>query len=129
MSVADRAAALGPYAQRLIENQEVQANLERALAASRDAYGRARDKKRKSEAVQDRQIQRRLLEAVQAAREVLETVAAEREKQQRNRRGRVLAGAGLVAAGAAAVGLVPQVRQKVFSRFQGESSGTPPAAQ
>ncbi len=129
MSVADRAAALGPYAQRLIENQEVQANLERALAASRDAYGRARDKKRKTEAVQDRQIQRRLLEAVQAAREVVQTVGAEREKQQRNRRARVLAGAGLVAAGAAAVGLVPQVRQKVFSRLQGDASGTPPAAQ
>lgn len=127
MSVADRATALGPYAQRLIENEEVQANLERALAASRDAYGRARGKKRKAEAVQDRQIQRRLLEAVQAAREVVQTLGAEREKQQRNRRGRVLAGAGVVAAGAAALALVPQVRQKVLSRFQGDPGGAPPA--
>lgn len=127
MSVADRAAALGPYAQHLLDNQDVQANLERALAASRDAYGRARDKKRKADAVQDRQIQRRVLEAAQAAREVLLTLGAEHEKQQRNRRGRVLAGLAVVGAGAAGLALVPQVRQKVLSRFQGDASDAPPA--
>lgn len=127
MSVADRAATLGPYARHLIDNQDVQVNLERALAAARDAYGRARGKKRKAEAVKDRQIQRRLLEAAQAAQEVVRSLGAEREKQQRNRRGRVVIGVGLVGAGAAALALVPRVRQKVLSRFQADSSGAPPA--
>ncbi len=121
MSVADRAAALGPYAQYLFDNQDVQANLERAVAASRDAYGRARGKKGKAEAVQDRQIQRRVLEAAQAAREVMLTLGREREKQQRSRRGRVAFGLGLLGAGAG-LALVPQVRNKLLSRWQGDSS-------
>jgi len=121
MSVADRAAALGPYAQYLFDNQDVQANLERAVAASRDAYGRARDKKRKAEAVQDRQIQRRVMEAAQAVREVALTLGREREKQQRSRRGRVVLAFGLLGAGAG-LALVPQVRTKLLSRFQGDPS-------
>ncbi len=124
MSVADRAAALGPYAQYLFDNQDVQANLERAVAASRDAYGRARGKKSKAEAVQDRQIQRRLTEAAQAVREVALTLNREREKQQRPRRGRVAIILGLLGAGAAAA-LVPQVRTKVLSLFASASSDEP----
>ncbi|MDQ6751135.1 MAG: hypothetical protein M3Z33_10325 [Actinomycetota bacterium] len=124
MSVADRAAALGPYAQYLFDNQDVQANLERAVAASRDAYGRARGKKSKAEAVQDRQIQRRLTEAAQAVREVALTLNREREKQQRPRRGRVAIILGLLGAGAVAA-LVPQVRTKVLSLFASASSDEP----
>lgn len=126
MSVTDKAAVLGPYAEYLLDNQDVQANLKRAAAASRDAYDRARGKKRKADAVQDRQIRRRVLEAAQAAREVVLTVGREREKEQRGRRARVVFGLGLVGAGVG-VALVPQVRTKLLSLVQGGSNDAPPA--
>jgi hypothetical protein len=128
MGLADRASTLGPYAQYAWDNEDVQANLQRALTASRDAYGRARGKKGKAQAAQDRKVQERVLEAAQAARDVVAGMGRERAKQQRNRRGRVALVVGIGVAGAGgAIALVPQLREKVLARFGGDSSGAPPA--
>jgi len=129
MSVADRAAVLRPYAQHLLDNEDVQANLQRAVAASRDAYGRLRKKKSKAQAAQDRKIQRRALEAAQAARKVVLTLSAERQRQQRKRRGRVgvRVAVGLVGAGVG-LAVVPQVRGRVLARLRADAS-SPAAAQ
>ena len=128
MSIVDRASALGPYAQYLLDNEDVQASARRAFTASRDAYDRARRKKGKAQAAQDRKVQQRVLDAAQAAQDALATIGRQRAKEQRNRRGRValVVGAG-VAGAAGALALVPQVREKVLSAFGGDGSDAPPA--
>ena len=121
-------SALGPYVQYAWDNEDVQANVQRALSASRDAYGRARGKKGKAQAAGDRKVQERALEAAQAVREIVAGAGRERAKQQRKRRGRVALVVGVGVAGAGgAVALLPQVREKVVARFQGDESGASPA--
>ena len=128
MSIVDRASALGPYAQHLLDNEDVQASARRAFTASRDAYEHARRKKDKAQAAQDRRVRQRVLDAAQAAQDMVATIARQRAKQQRNRRGRVALAAGAGVAGTAgALALVPQVREKVLSTFKGDASDAPPA--
>jgi hypothetical protein len=126
MSIVDRASALGPYAQYLLDNEDVQASARRAFTASRDAYDRSRAKK--GAAAQDRKVQRRVRDAAQAAQDVVGTIGRQRAKQQRKRRGRLAlaVGAGVAAAGGA-LALVPQVREKVRSAFSRDSADAPPA--
>ena len=42
MAVSDRAAAVGTYAQQLLDNEDVQASARQAADATRAAYQRAR---------------------------------------------------------------------------------------
>ena len=44
MAVSDRMAAIGPYAQQLLDNNEVRATARQAADATRAAYQRARGK-------------------------------------------------------------------------------------
>lgn len=121
MSVSDRAAALAPYAQQLVYNRDVQDAIQRAAAAGRDTYQRARGKS-PAKAVKDKRLRRRLQQTAQASRDVWIAVAESEDKRRRPRWGRRLvvvtvAGAGAFVAlnaGAreAVLGLVTNNRSK-----------------
>jgi hypothetical protein len=66
MAVSDRAAAIGTYAQQLLDNQDVRASARQAVDATHAAYQRARGQDPR-EAVQDRTLRRRVTDAVAAA--------------------------------------------------------------
>jgi hypothetical protein len=74
MAVSDRAAAVGTYAQQLLDNQDVQASARQAADATRAAYQRARGQDPRK-AVQDRKLRRRVTSAVAAAGEFLGAVS------------------------------------------------------
>ena len=74
MAVSDRAAAVGTYAQQLLDNQDVQASARQAADAARAAYQRARGQDPRK-AVQDRKLRRRVTNAVTAAGEFLGAVS------------------------------------------------------
>jgi hypothetical protein len=74
MAVSDRAAAVGGYAQQLLDDQDVQATARQAADATRAAYQRARGQDPR-EAVQDRKLRRRVTAAVAAAGEFLGAVS------------------------------------------------------
>lgn len=74
MGLTDRAAALGPYAQQLLENQDVQAKARRAADATQAAYRRARGQDARA-AVKDRKLRRRVTAAVAAVGELFGAVS------------------------------------------------------
>jgi hypothetical protein len=84
MAVTDRVAVLAPYAQQLLCNQEVQDAGGSALDATPEAYGRARGES-VSEAVQDKQLRRRLEQAGEAVGEVWSAIGE--PHLRRDRRG------------------------------------------
>ena len=59
MAVSDRMAAIGPYAQQLLDNNEVRATARQAADATRAAYQRARGQDARK-AVKDRKLRRRV---------------------------------------------------------------------
>jgi hypothetical protein len=74
MAVSDRAAAVGTYAQQLLDNQDVQTSARQAADNARAAYQRARGQDPRK-AVQDRKLRRRVTDAVRAAGELLGAVS------------------------------------------------------
>ncbi len=68
MVLSDRAAAIVPYAQRLLENNDVRDTARHAADATRAAYQRARGQDARK-AVQDRKLRRRVTAAVAAVGE------------------------------------------------------------
>lgn len=66
MAVIDRAAAVGTYARQLLDNQDVQISARQAVDATRAAYQRARGQDPR-DAVQDRKLRRRVIDALAAA--------------------------------------------------------------
>ncbi len=74
MAVIDRAAAVGTYAQQLLNSQDVQASARQAADNARAAYQRARGQDPRK-AVQDRKLRRRVTDAVTAAGEFLGAVS------------------------------------------------------
>jgi hypothetical protein len=74
MAVSDRAAAVGTYAQQLLDNRDVQVSARQAVDATRAAYQRARGQDPRK-AVQDRKLRRRVTSAVTAAGEFLGAVS------------------------------------------------------
>ena len=102
MSVNDRAAALAPYAEQLLNNRDVQDAIQRAANAGRDSLQRARGTSPKK-AVKDKRLQRRLHETAQASWEVWTAVAESGKPKRRARWGRrivvlTVAGAGVFVA-------------------------------
>ncbi len=83
MALSDRAAVLTPYVQRLLYDREAQDAVRRAVAATRDAYGRARGKSPR-QAVEDKKLRRRLQQAVGAVVEFWCVIAE--PSPRRNRR-------------------------------------------
>jgi hypothetical protein len=99
MPVSDRAIALAPHLEQLLYNDDVQAALRRAVEATRDACGRARGKSA-GQAAEDKGLQRRLRDAVQAAGEVWAALSEPAPRRKPGRRGRKLALLGVTAGGA-----------------------------
>jgi hypothetical protein len=97
MTVSDRAAAAGTYAQQLLDNQDVQATAREAADAARAAYQRARGQDPRK-AVQDRKLRRRVTNAVTAAGEFLGAVS-ETPPKPRSRWPRRLALLAIIGAG------------------------------
>jgi hypothetical protein len=132
MAVIDR---IGPYVDQLLENQDVQANLQRAAARARQAYGGVKGKKTKKKALSDNRVRRQLQQSVAAARDAAVAVKRGREEKEskerrrRRRRGRLLLGVAVVAAGAL-LALNEDVRNRMLGLLSGsaDSSGEPAEA-
>ena len=99
MPVNDRAAALAPYAEQLLNNRDVQDAIQRAANAGRDSYQRARGLS-PAKAVKDKRLQRRLQETAQASWEVWTAVAESGKPKRRARWGRRIVVVTVAAAGA-----------------------------
>lgn len=98
MDLNDRAAAFAPYAQQLVDNQDVQAKARQAASSIRGAYERARGQDARK-AVEDRKLRRRVTAAVTAVGELL-GAASKTAPKRKPRWPRWLGGLGVVAAGA-----------------------------
>ena len=81
MAVSDRMAAIGPYAQQLLDNNEVRATARQAADATRAAYQRARGQDARK-AVKDRKLRRRVTAAVAAVGEFVGAVSKSSPKQK-----------------------------------------------
>ncbi len=81
MALSDRAAALGPYAQQLLDNQDVQAKARQAANATRAVYQRSRGQDAR-EAVKDRKLRRRITGMVAAVGELFGVVSEAAPKRK-----------------------------------------------
>ena len=99
MSLNDRAAALAPYAEQLLNNRDVQDAIQRAANAGRDSYQRARGTS-PAKAVKDKRLQRRLQETAQASWDVWTAIAESGKPKRRARWGRRIVVVTVAAAGA-----------------------------
>lgn len=98
MAVSDRMAAIGPYAQQLLDNNDVRATARQAADATRAAYQRARGQDARK-AVKDRKLRRRVTAAVAAVGEFLGAMS-ESSPEQKSPWPRRIALLAAVAAGA-----------------------------
>jgi hypothetical protein len=112
MAVSDRAAAVGTYAQQLLDNQDVLASAREAADSTRAAYQRARGQDPRK-AVQDRKLRRRVTNAVRAAGEFLGAVS-ETPPKPKSPWPRRIALLAIIGAGAALIS-----NQTVRARIQG----------
>jgi hypothetical protein len=87
---------LSPYVEQLLDNEDVQANVRRAIVRAEQAFGRASKRKTTKEALKDRGVQVRARQSIEAARDAITTIArgpqierakaqARRRRQRRNR--------------------------------------------
>jgi hypothetical protein len=98
---------IGPYLEQLLDDDDVQANVRRAVARAEQAVGRARNRKNAKEAVKDPGVRQRVQQSAVAARDAIVAIrrgpeiqrAKERRRQRRRRRNRLL-GVAAVAGGA-----------------------------
>lgn len=81
MALSDRAAAIAPYAQQLLENNDVRDTARQAADAARTAYQRARGQDARK-AVQDRKLRRRVTAAVAAVGEFAAALSKARPRQK-----------------------------------------------
>ena len=122
MSINDRAAALAPYAEQLLNNRDVQDALQRAANAGRDSYHRARSTSPRK-AVTDKRLQRRLQETAEASFAAWTAVAEAPKRKHRARWGRRVLVVTVAAAGAF-VALNPDARETVLGLLPGSSSNS-----
>lgn len=99
MALSDRASALAPYAEQLLNNRDVHDAIQRAASAGRDSYQRARGTS-PGKAVNDKRLQRRLQETAQASWEAWTAVAQPSKPKRRARWGRRIVVVTVVAGGA-----------------------------
>jgi hypothetical protein len=110
MSLNDRASALAPYAEQLLNNRDVHDAVQRAASAGRDSFQRARGTSPRK-AVKDKRLQRRLQETAQAT---FDAWAAVSEPPKRKRHwGRRIVVVSVATAGAF-VALNADARQTVL---------------
>jgi len=97
------AERLGPYVEQLLDNEDVQANVRRAVARAEQAFVRARSRKDTRRALKDPGVQQRVRQSVLAARDAAVAIrrgpeierAKQRRRQRRRRRNRLLGVAAL----------------------------------
>ena len=106
-----------PYVQRLIEDDELRANIREAFESARDAYTRIANGKGPAKALMDdKKVQRDLRQAAQSMREASEQLRGRRTKRK-SRLGRLLLIA-LIGAGLALL-LSEDLRKAVLDRLFG----------
>jgi hypothetical protein len=119
-SAAARAAQRNQYVKRIIEDEELRANLLAAYAAARSAYGRVGNGKPPTKALfEDRKLQHELLEAAVALREASSALKEppRRTRKRRGGLGRTLLLA--LVAGVLALALSESLRSKVLDTLFG----------
>ncbi|MFI5003946.1 MAG: hypothetical protein ACHQE6_02925 [Solirubrobacterales bacterium] len=118
-SAAARAAQRNQYIKRVIEDEDLRANLLAAYTAARSAYGRVGNGKPPTKALfEDRKLQRELLEAAVALREASNALKEPpKRKRRRGGLGRTLLLA--LVAGALALALSESLRSKVLDLLFG----------
>jgi hypothetical protein len=89
-------STLAPYVNELLEDSKLQGDLRRAAVMSRDALRRT--KRKKTDAVSDPLVRRRVLQAIEAGRAAAEQIGEAPARRRRRRRLRALS---LVLVGAA----------------------------
>lgn len=118
---AARAARTNRYIERLIEDEQLRANLLAAYGAARSAYGRMSNGKPASRAIfEDRKLQRELRDAAKSLHDAAEALREPPHRAKRRRRG----GAGrklmlLLVAGVLALAFSEQLRGKVLDLLFG----------
>jgi hypothetical protein len=110
---AGQAVRSNAYVQRLIEDEELRANLRTAFESAKRAYGRMNGKG-PTKALEDKKVQRELREAAASLREAADGL---RGKKRKRRRGRLLV-VGLVG-GMLALALSEGLRKKVLDALFG----------
>jgi hypothetical protein len=94
---------IGPYLEQLLDDDDVQANVRRAVARAEQAVSRARNRENAKEAVKDPGVRQRVQQSAVAARDAIVAIrrgpeiqrAKERRRQRRRRRNRLLGVAAL----------------------------------
>jgi hypothetical protein len=112
---AGQAVRSNAYVQRLIEDEELRANLRTAFDSAKRAYGRMNGKG-PTKALEDKKVQRELREAATSLREAADGLRGTKKKRGR-RRGRLLV-LGLVG-GVLALALSEGLRKKVLDALFG----------
>jgi hypothetical protein len=116
---AARSAGGSPYLRRLIEDDDLRANLLTAYGLARGAYGRLNNGKPATQALfEDRKLQRELKEAAGALREA-SSALREPPKRQRRRGGFRRTALLLLVAGVLALVLNEGLRSKVLDTLFG----------
>jgi hypothetical protein len=116
----DAATRVGPYLQRLIDNDYAQDNLRQAAASIQAAYERA--SKRRVKVSRDEKLRRQVRDATRSVSEAAAALRANRKKPKRRWGRRLLVLLGLGALGAAAaLAASEDLRRKV----SGEESAQP----
>lgn len=123
MAVSERIAAVGPYAQQLLDNNDVRDTARQAAGATRAAYQRARGQDARK-AAQDRKLRRRVTAAVAAVGEFVGAMSKAPPKQ-RSPWPRRIARLALIGTGA---GLItnPAVRARIQG-LSGQNRSNDPA--
>lgn len=124
MSRVDSWSRIRPYAEQLLEDEDVHAGIRRVITAGRGAYGRARGKQRWRDAITDRDVQRRLSYAADAAGRVIELIRDAPSRQRRRRRRRTLT-ALLVGGTAVTVAASRPVRERLSRLVNGDQQADP----
>jgi hypothetical protein len=113
MAGADKAARVGPIAERLLENQYAQENLREAVENLRSAYQRA--SKRRVKPAEDKKLRQQVRKAAVSLTEAGKALNSGRQKPKKRRGRRLLILLGLGAAGvAAALAASEDLRNKVL---------------
>jgi hypothetical protein len=112
---AGQAVRSNAYVQRLVEDEELRANLRTAYESAKRAYGRMNGKA-PTKALEDKKVQRELRDASVALREAADGLRG-KKKRKGGRKGRLLI-VGIVG-GALALALSEGLRKKVLDALFG----------
>ena len=129
MAGSDKAARVGPIAERLLENEYAQENLREAVENLRSAYQRA--SKRRVKPAEDKKLHQQVREAALSVTEAAKALKSGRQKPKKRWGRRLLILLGLGAAGvAAALAVSEEFRNKVLggsSVAPHSGDGAPPS--